>query len=84
MDEDKCQSSLWENTRMVQKVNVIDLDPRFYRRLSGARPSCVWLFNVTFVLAHIRRIDVDRNMIPGVLRMVMDGGMCLSDLIWKT
>jgi hypothetical protein len=72
-----------EELHMVNCVNVIDLDPRFYRRLDGAPPESVWLLNVALVLCHMRRADFRRNFIPQLMQMSMHGGMSLGDLIKK-
>lgn len=67
----------------VERVNVIDLDPRFYRRLDGASPESVWLFNTALVLAHIRRADVGRSLVPGILRICLHGSMSIEHLLCK-
>jgi hypothetical protein len=67
----------------VKRVNVIDLDPRFYRRLDGATPESVWLFNITLVLAHMRRVDAKQRFMPKMMQTSLHGGMTLGDLLCK-
>lgn len=67
----------------VDRVNVIDLDPRFYLRLHGAPRESVWLFNTVLVLAHIRRVDTKCTLIARMMQMTLHGGMTLADLICK-
>jgi hypothetical protein len=72
-----------EDVEKVENVNVIDLDPRFYRRLDGAAGESIWLFNIALVLAHMRRVDIKQQLMPLVLNMTLRGGMPLKDLLCK-
>jgi hypothetical protein len=67
----------------VERVNVIDLDPRFYRRLDGAAPEGIWLINTALVLAHMRRIDVKRNFTHKLMNMQLRGGLSVAELLSK-
>lgn len=72
-----------EDVGAVDKVNVIDLDPRFYRRLDGAPLESIWLCNISILLAHMRRVDMKQNLIPPMLQMTLRGGMRLGELLCK-
>lgn len=72
-----------EEVQAVERVNVIDLDPRFYRRLNGASPEGIWLINTALVLAHMRRIDVKRNFMHKLMNMQLRGGLSVAELLSK-
>jgi hypothetical protein len=72
-----------EEVQAVVRVNVIDLDPRFYRRLHGAAPEGIWLLNVALVLAHMRRADIKRNFVHKLMNMPLRGGMAVAEMISK-
>jgi hypothetical protein len=73
-----------EELHAVDRINVIDLDPRFYRRVDiSDNDHSVWLFNVVFVFAHLRRADCKRNVVPLLMHMVLDGGLTVAELVRK-
>lgn len=83
MDEETVVRATPQNDdiRLVGRVNVIDLDQRFYRRLEGANVHAVWLFNIVLVLAHLRRADCKHQFVDQMLTMKMENGMPLCELI---